>query len=87
MADEARFLKMSSEVGISQASACTLADALRRRHVSALELTDVYIARIERLDKSINAVVVGDFDHARDAAKAADIALRAGWRVLFSVYR
>lgn len=57
-----------------------LVEALVARKISALELTDHLIARIETLDRSINAVVVRDFDRARDAAKAADAALARGER-------
>ena len=53
---------------------------LAARRVSAVELLDQAIARIERLDKSINAVVVRDFDRARQAAIAADQALARGER-------
>src|SRR5262249_24068149 len=56
----------------------TLADALRSRKISASELTEHTIARIERIDGRVNAVVVRDFDRARDAAKAADTALARG---------
>jgi len=54
-----------------------IAGALQARKISAVELTDHVIARIEALDQKINAVVVRDFDRARDAAKAADAALGA----------
>ena len=46
------------------------AAAIRGRGVSPLEAVDSAIARIEKLDAHINAVVVPDFDRARDAAKA-----------------
>ncbi len=46
--------------------------ALRRREVSAIELTDQAIARIEAEDGALNAVVVRDFERARTAARAAD---------------
>jgi amidase len=62
------------------ATAGDLVAALAARQVSALELADAAIARIERLDGAINAVVVRDFDRARAAAKAADKALAAGER-------
>ncbi|MFO1329975.1 MAG: amidase [Rubrivivax sp.] len=61
-----------------QWSALQQADALRARRFSALELADRTIARIERLDTRLNAVVVRDFDRARDAARAADAALARG---------
>jgi amidase len=57
-----------------------LVAALQGRKISALELTDHGIARIEALDPKINAVVVRDFDRARDAAKTADAALARGER-------
>src|ERR671911_438201 len=38
---------------------------LAARRVSSVELLDQTIARIEALDKSINAVVVRDFERAR----------------------
>jgi amidase len=56
------------------------AAALQARKISAVELTDHVIARIEALDPKINAVVVRDFDRAREAAKAADAALGRGER-------
>ncbi len=48
--------------------------------MSAAELTDQAIARIEARDGPINAVVVRDFDRARVQAKAADAALARGER-------
>src|ERR1700689_2358150 len=62
------------------ASARRLAQALAERRISASELLDFTIARIEALDGKINAVVVRDFGRARDAAKAADQALARGER-------
>jgi amidase len=55
-----------------------LVRALAGKQISSLELTDAAIARIEALDKSVNAVVVRDFDRARHAAKAADASLARG---------
>jgi amidase len=57
-----------------------LVEALQARKISAIELADHAIARIEALDPKINAVVVRDFDRARDAAKLADAALARGER-------
>ena len=51
------------------ASAQDLATCIKNRKVSSLELTDHYIDRIEKFDGEINAVVVHDFERARDAAK------------------
>src|SRR6516164_3628807 len=55
-----------------------LATALRSRKISASELLEQIIPRIEALDQRLNAVVVRDFDRARMAAKAADAALARG---------
>jgi amidase len=49
-----------------------IAQAIRSGEISSLELTDHFIDRIERYDEDINAIVVRDFDRARDAAKQAD---------------
>src|ERR1700720_3197403 len=56
-------------------TATDLIQALATRQISARELLDAAIARIEALDPKINAVVVRDFDRARGAADAADAAL------------
>ena len=52
--------------------AVKLADMTRRREIGCLELLDHYIARIGRLDGPINAIVVKDFDRARERARALD---------------
>lgn len=62
------------------ATATELTAALAAKQVSALELADAAIARIEDRDRAINAVVVRDFDRAREAARAADAALVRGER-------
>src|ERR1700738_1883475 len=57
-----------------------LIEALQGRKVSAVELAEHVIARIDALDPRLNAVGVRDFDRARDGAKAADVALARGER-------
>jgi amidase len=52
--------------------AAKLAQMTRGREIGCLELLDHYIGRVSRLDGSINAVVVKDFDRARDRARALD---------------
>lgn len=59
-------------------TASDLVAALRAKRVSALELTDRAIARVEALDMRLNAVPVRDFERARAAARAADAALARG---------
>jgi amidase len=57
-----------------------LVAALQARKISAFELVQHTIARIEALDQRLNAVVVRDFERAREAANAADAALARGER-------
>ena len=54
----------------NEPGAIELAAQIRAGDLSPLEAVDAAIARIEALDGPINAVVVRDFDRARDAAKA-----------------
>src|ERR1700756_4918470 len=61
-------------------SATELSGALAARQVSAVELAEDAIARIERHDRKINAICVRDFDRAMQAARAADAALARGER-------
>src|SRR4051794_8771573 len=60
--------------------AADLAAAIATGHVSAREACDAAIARIERIDAAINAVVVRDFERARLQADAADAARARGER-------
>ncbi|MDP6692203.1 MAG: amidase [Alphaproteobacteria bacterium] len=59
-------------------SATALAQKIREKEISARELADYYIDRIERLDGAVNAVPVRDFERAREAADMADQAQAAG---------
>src|SRR4051794_6045137 len=54
---------------------------LRDGDISARELLDAHLDRIDRLDTAVNAVVTLDVDGARAAADAADAALAAGEEV------
>src|ERR1700710_2692349 len=65
-----------SEWSFKTATECS--SALRAKQVSALELAQDAIARIERHDAKINAVCVRDFARGLDAARAADAALARG---------
>lgn len=55
-----------------------LTSLLDRGEVSAAELAEEAIERIERLDAEVNAVVVRDFDRALRSARAADAARARG---------
>ncbi len=61
-------------------TAVDLSAALRDKQVSAVELAQDAISRIERHDGKINAICVRDFDRALAAARAADAALARGER-------
>lgn len=58
--------------------ATQLLDEMAGRRVSAVELAEAAIARIDRYDGVLNAVCVRDFDRALDAARAADAARARG---------
>ncbi len=60
------------------ASATELAELIRSKAVSSVELTRYFIERIERYDEKLNAIPVRDFDAALAAAAAADAALGRG---------
>jgi len=58
--------------------ATALADAVRRKDVSSRELLDLFLARIDRLNPQLNAVVTLDVERARQAAAVADDDLARG---------
>ncbi|MPR00545.1 amidase [Modestobacter sp. I12A-02628] len=58
--------------------ATELAAMVRAREVSARELLEAHLARIERLDPLVNAIVTLDSEGARAAADAADAQLASG---------
>jgi amidase len=64
-----------------------LAGEIRRKKIGCLELLDLYLARVEKYDGALNAVVVRDFERARARARAADRALARGrgWGPLHGV--
>ncbi|MGC1440402.1 MAG: amidase family protein [Burkholderiaceae bacterium] len=53
-------------------SATQMIKALRERNISATELLQLHLDRIHYVDKTINAVVVRDFERAATAANAVD---------------
>src|ERR1700754_1986431 len=59
-------------------SATEMAEMVASGQVSAVELTEAAIARIERHDETVNAMCVPDFDRALAAASAADAARARG---------
>ena len=59
-------------------SAIELASAIRSGELGAVEALDHLVARVERLDGPVNAVVRFDLDRARRDAEAADAAVARG---------
>jgi amidase len=57
-------------------SATTMLRALQERQISAVELLELHLERIDRLNPRLNAVVIRDDARAREAAQTAD-AMRA----------
>src|SRR5437867_4013334 len=68
-------------------SARQLAADVKKKKLGCLELLDLYLARVEKYDGALNAIVVRDFDRARTRARAADRALarRQVWGPLHGV--
>ncbi|MSQ37807.1 MAG: Asp-tRNA(Asn)/Glu-tRNA(Gln) amidotransferase subunit GatA [Chloroflexi bacterium] len=64
--------------GLALASLTAQRRALARRTVSALELAEEHLVRIERLEPYLNAFILLDPDRVRRAARAADRALARG---------
>jgi amidase/aspartyl-tRNA(Asn)/glutamyl-tRNA(Gln) amidotransferase subunit A len=59
-------------------SATSLAEKIRRKEVSPVEVVDAAIARIEAHNPTINALVIFGYDDARKAAKAAEGGIMRG---------
>jgi amidase len=55
-----------------------LSAKIKSKEVSSLELTELYISRIEELDDKVNSVVVRTFDQAIEDAKKADLSISKG---------
>ncbi len=68
-------------------SAKQLAADIRKKKIGCVELLDLYLARVEKYDPALNAIVVRDYDRARQRARAADRALskRQVWGPLHGV--
>jgi amidase len=71
---------MAASDGLDFATTTDLIGLLATRKISAVELFECTVARIEARDKQINAVVVRDYERAHEAAKMADVRLARGER-------
>jgi amidase len=63
---------------LCHATATQLAQLIRRREVSSLEVVNALLARIEQVNPQLNAIVLLDAEGARASARAADQALARG---------
>jgi amidase len=62
-------------------SAKKLAAAIRRKRFRSVELLDLYLERVERLNPKLNAIIVLDEKRAREQARKADRAAAKGdWK-------
>ena len=68
---------MSERDDLSYASATELAERIRRRDLSPVEVVEACIARIEARNPSLNALVYLGFDDARERAREAERAVSA----------
>jgi len=68
-------------------SAKQLASDIRRRKIGCLEVLDLFLARVDRFNPQLNAIVASDVEAARRRARQADAALRKGkvWGPLHGV--
>ena len=60
------------------ASVAELSALLRARRITSTQLTEMYLARIERLDSSLHSVITLTEERARAQARAADIEIARG---------
>ncbi|MEX2327283.1 MAG: amidase family protein, partial [Pseudomonadales bacterium] len=67
--------------------ATTLAAKIKNREVSSVEMLEHYVARMEKYNPDINAIIVTQLDKARTRARQADEALARGedWGPLHGV--
>lgn len=72
---------MNKSTNISALTELTIAaarDKLQKREIKAVEVTEAYLAAIDKGNKALNAYVAETQDYAREQAKASDARLIAG---------
>jgi len=69
-------MRLSDE--LAYVTAADLARRIRRRELSPVEVVDAFIERIQERNASLNALVMFDYDRARDDAKEAERTLLSG---------
>ncbi|MHA1943802.1 MAG: amidase [Candidatus Thorarchaeota archaeon] len=63
---------------ITSLTASEIAQRIKEHELSAQQVVEAHIQRIEAVDKKLNAVIIKRFDQARAEAKEADEAIREG---------
>ena len=68
-------------------TAVQLSEKIKSKKISCLEMLDLFLARIEKFNPSLNAIIYLDKKAARERAKEADEALAKGesWGALHGV--
>src|SRR5207253_489887 len=62
-------------------SATAMAEQVRRKKISPIELVEAHLARIQKLNPVLNAFVELDSDRAREQARLAEAAVAHGRRL------
>jgi amidase len=70
--------KLQTDDDIAQASATSLARAIREKSLSSVEVVEAYLRRIDALNSTLNAIVQLDAERAIAAARRADEQLANG---------
>src|SRR5436853_5580316 len=66
---------------ITSLAAWEMADAVRKGNLSPVEVLDAHLAAIESQNPKLNAITEVDAERARDAALAAEAAVRRGGKL------
>src|SRR5215213_6034697 len=67
-----------ADLSLTRKSACELANLIRARAVSPVEVLDAHLALIHRINPTLNAIVALDEERALASAKAAETCLKNG---------
>ncbi|MGC2648994.1 MAG: amidase, partial [Candidatus Sulfotelmatobacter sp.] len=59
-------------------SAVSMAEKIRKKEISPVDLVDAHLAQIERLNPKLNAFIQVDSERARPASREAEAAIRQG---------
>jgi Asp-tRNA(Asn)/Glu-tRNA(Gln) amidotransferase A subunit family amidase len=63
---------------LTHLSAVSMAEQIRQKRLSPVELVEAHLARIEKLQSTLNAFVQVDAEHARKQARLAEAAVKSG---------